>query len=123
MNYKENNWWIHDKGVEFRIFVLSLRMLYKAVLHPQGKTKRELKPVCLCIIIPTLSNEFLKGKSPWERRPAHILTCPSAVYYFIPEIFAYMIPVHQKHHKWNSSVCSFTAVFPVLEREIRTAEL
>lgn len=42
------------------------------------------------------------------------LVWPSMLYYLIPEILAFMIPVHQKHHKWNSSACSFAAIFSVL---------
>ena len=98
-------------------------MAYKAVLHSLGKTRGELKLIYLCVIIPTLGNEFLKGNSPWERRPAHNFSVLAQSTNFIPEIFAYVIPVHQKHHKGNSSARSFAAVFSVLEREITNAEL
>lgn len=63
--------WLYGRDYEFSIFALSLCMAYKAVTHSLGKTRRELKLIYLCVIIPTLGNEFLKGNSPWERRPAH----------------------------------------------------
>ena len=74
-HHKEDNW-LYGRDYEFSTFAIPLRMTDKAVLHSQGKTRRELKADLSLYYNPNTQQWVFKRQQSLGKETNTQLICP-----------------------------------------------